>query len=204
MRRFVIVSRTASASGEFSLLDIPGTSGRIDVVLRCVRAALLISHGVRQDTVVYAILQGGERAPRSVRIDGATARFLRPDERSLATLLQKSLAVPTSGDQAAVFTEVRPGVAVAEDGFGAVLADLGAMTPYLLDEAGAPLQASPLDLGAGVFFVGDHTGFEEASRALLAELGAIPVAVGPVSLHAEDAVAIVSNELDRRTHPRTD
>jgi tRNA (pseudouridine54-N1)-methyltransferase len=119
VRRFVIIGRRATASPAFSLVDLAGTSGRLDVLLRCVRAALLTSHGLRRDTVVYLVLLGGPDAPRTLRVDGARARFLRPDERSLATLVQKSLAA-APGDPA--FVEVRPGVAVAQGGLEAVLA----------------------------------------------------------------------------------
>ena len=82
MRRFVVIGQTATASGDFSLEDLPSTSGRLDVLLRCVRAALLVSHGLRRDTVVYLVLLGGPLAPRTVRVDGAIATYVRPDERS--------------------------------------------------------------------------------------------------------------------------
>jgi len=90
-RRFVIVGQKATASPEFSLLDLPGTSGRLDVLLRCLRSALLVSHGLRRDTIVYLVLQGGPEAPRVLRIDGSAIRFVRPDERALALLVQKAL-----------------------------------------------------------------------------------------------------------------
>jgi tRNA pseudouridine-54 N-methylase len=48
---------------------------------------------------------------------------------------------------------------------------------------------------------GDHAGFDPASRALLAALGAVAVGLGPVSVHADDAVTLVVNELDRRMTP---
>jgi tRNA (pseudouridine54-N1)-methyltransferase len=48
------------------------------------------------------------------------------------------------------------------------------------------------------FFAGDHLGFDAATRARLDGLGARPVSVGPVRVHTEDALTIVSNELDRR------
>ena len=91
-RRFVIVGQKATASPEFSLTDIPGTSGRLDVLLRCLRAALLVSHGLRRDTVVYLVLLGGPLAPRVLRVDGRHVRFIRPDERMLAITVQKALA----------------------------------------------------------------------------------------------------------------
>src|SRR5260370_886010 len=64
VRRFVVIGQQASASNDFSLDDLPGSSGRLDVLLRCVRAALLVSHGLRRDVVVYLVLLGGRHAPR--------------------------------------------------------------------------------------------------------------------------------------------
>jgi tRNA pseudouridine-54 N-methylase len=46
------------------------------------------------------------------------------------------------------------------------------------------------------FFLGDHLGFDEATRARLA--GEETVGVGPVSLQADDVITLVANELDRR------
>ncbi len=194
MRRFVIIGRTAIASGRFLPKDLPGTSGRLDVLLRCIRAALLVSHGVRRDTRVYLVLLGGPEAPRTVRIDGATAKFLRPDERSLATLIGKSLAAPDAG--AAGFREVRPGVSVARGGMECVIEDIGGSSRYVLEEGAADLREVEIATEDCTFFVGDHLGFDSATLEGLA--GASRVGVGPVSLHAEDAVVTVINELDRR------
>lgn len=194
MSAFVVVGRTASADPEFSLADLPSTSGRLDVLLRCVRAALLRSDGIRADVVVYLVLLGGPRAPRTLRIEGGRARFVRPDERSLATLVQKTLAA-APGE--ARFVEVRPGVSIVEGGLDAVLDDLGERARYVL-ELGAPDLRHAAPEGDAAFFVGDHLGLDAATRARLEALGARPVGLGPVSLHADDAVAIVTNELDRR------
>jgi tRNA (pseudouridine54-N1)-methyltransferase len=195
MRTFVIIGQQASASADFSLVDLAGSSGRLDVLLRCLRSALLVSHGLRRDTVVYLVLLGGASAPRSVRVEGASAQFVRPDERSLALLVQKALAAPVAG---ASFTTVRPGVAVANDGLAAVLADLGERSFYLLEERAADLRDIALDLADPVFFLGDHHGLSAASAGCLATFDATPICVGPVSVHADDAVTLVVNELDRR------
>jgi tRNA (pseudouridine54-N1)-methyltransferase len=195
VRRIVIVGQKALASPEYSLDDLAGTSGRLDVLLRALRAALLVSHGLRQDTMAYLVLLGGPRAPRTVRFDGAAARFLRPEERSLATLLKKVLAATSEG---AGFAPVRPGIAIAEGGVGTVIADLGGAAPYVLEEGAPDVRDIPLDARDGAFFVGDHLGFDGAVRAQLAAIHATPIGLGPVSVHAEDAVAILANELDRR------
>jgi tRNA (pseudouridine54-N1)-methyltransferase len=198
MRRFVVIGQKATASGDFLLDDIPGTSGRLDLLLRCVRAALLCSHGVRGDVVIYLVLCGGSRAPRTLRVDGATARFIRPDERSLAMLAKKVLASHVDAS-ASVFVDVRPGVAIARGGIECVLADLGTRVSFVLEEGAPDVREAPgVDLPDAVFFLGDHLGLSDAVRVRLEADGARPIAVGPTSLHAEDAVAIVLNEIDRR------
>jgi len=197
----VVIGREASASEEFLLDDVPGTSGRLDVGLRCVRAAMLLSHGLRRDVVVDLVLGGGPRAPRALRIRGADVKFLRPDERNLAVLAKKVLASHADDDRPG-YVEVKPGIAVARGGLGVVLGDLGGATPYVLEEQGTDVrEVSDLAAGDTVFFLGDPGGFDPASRASLEAIGARSIRVGPVSLHAEDVVVLVNNELDRRRLP---
>jgi tRNA (pseudouridine54-N1)-methyltransferase len=193
----VVVGRKASASPDFSLVDLAGSSGRLDILLRCLRAGLLVSHGLRRDAVVYLVLLGGPLAPRVLRVRGAEARFLRPDERALATLAQKALAEAPTDSSPGAFVEVRPGVAVARGGVEAAIADARG-TPYLLEEGAPDLREAAIAAGDVVVFVGDHRGFDDETRATIAATGARALGVGPISVHADDAIAIVSNELDRR------
>jgi tRNA (pseudouridine54-N1)-methyltransferase len=192
-RRFVVFGEGAKSSPDFSLVDLPGTSGRLDVLVRCIRAALLVSHGVRRDTTLYLVLGSGDAA-RALRFDGASARFLRPDERSLATLVQKVLATPRGPG----FTPTRLGVFVG-DGLGAVLEEVERATGprWILDEHGPDVRAAGVILEDATFFVGDPQGFAPATRARLEALGAAPLSVGPVSLHAEDAIVLAHAECDR-------
>lgn len=196
MRRFVLIGQTASASGQFLLQDLPSSSGRLDALLRALRAALLVSHDVRKDVSVYLVLRGGPSAPRVVRVDGARAKFLRPDERSLATLIQKTLdATPASLPS---FTEVRPGIDVRDGDLPELLTEVGEAPRYVLEEGSLDVRAHAFATDDAWFFLGDHQGFDAASRALLAGRGAVPLSVGPLSLHGEDVVTLVNNELDRR------
>jgi tRNA pseudouridine-54 N-methylase len=69
-------------------------------------------------------------------------------------------------------------------------------------EEGAPdIRSAPVDLNHAALFFGDHRGFDASVRARLAVLSAMPLGLGPVSVHAEDAVTLVVNELDRRVAP---
>jgi tRNA (pseudouridine54-N1)-methyltransferase len=195
-RRIVVIGQQARGSGDFLLNDLAGTSGRLDVLVRCVRAALLVSHGLRRDTVVYLVLLGDPRTPKTLRFDGASARFIRPEERSLAVLAQKMLS---AGREGPGFVQVRPGIAISHEGLSAVLAELGHATPYVLEEGAPDIRGADVDLGDAAFFFGDHRGFQAAVREELAAIRAVPLGLGPVSVHAEDAVTLVVNELDRRT-----
>lgn len=196
MRRFVIIGQRASASGDFRRDDIPSTSGRLDVLLRALRASLLVSHGLRTDTIGYLVLLGGPRAPRTLRFDGRAAKYLRPDERSLAITVQKALVAerPTS----LAFQEHRPGIAIADGGLDVVIADAGDGPAYLLDERGADVRSAALDPASALVFVGDHLGFTDEDRARIDARGATPLSIGPVSVQADDAIAVFANELDRR------
>jgi tRNA (pseudouridine54-N1)-methyltransferase len=194
MRRFVIVGQKARASPDFLLVDIPSTSGRLDVLLHALRAGLLFSHGVRTDTVVYLVLAGPPDAPRTVRIEGGASRYLRPDERSLATTLKKLLAWPCQG---AGFEPVRAGMAVALGGIETVLAELGDEAVYVLEQAAPDVRAAAIGSDA-TFVLGDHVGLPEPVRARLVAAGASALSVGPRALHSADVIALVHNELDRR------
>jgi tRNA (pseudouridine54-N1)-methyltransferase len=195
MRRFIVVGQKAKASADFLLVDIPSTSGRVDVLLRSLRSALLVSHGVRKDTVVYLVLLGEPDGARTVRIDGAAARYLRPDERSLATTLKKALATPTDG---AGFVAVRPGISVANGGIESLLPELQDCTLYVLEHPAADIRQLEHFGDDAAFVLGDHLGLSPTTRAELLDRGAVPISVGPKLLHTEDVVALVANEIDRR------
>jgi tRNA (pseudouridine54-N1)-methyltransferase len=195
VRSFVIIGQTATASPNFRLDDLPGSSGRLDVLLRCIRAALLVSHGLRADVRVYLVLRGGSEAPRVLRIDGNSAKFIRPDERSLALVVQKTLAAAPH-DLGGAFVELRPGIALARGALDLVLSDLHGAALYVLEEGAADLRGISL-AGDAAYFIGDHLGFSARDLELLHERGATALSIGPVSLHSDDVVAVLSNELER-------
>jgi tRNA (pseudouridine54-N1)-methyltransferase len=196
VRRFVLVGQTASASGQFSLEDLPSSSGRLDVLLRCLRAALLVSHGLRRDVQVWLVLRGGPEAPRILRVNGENAKFLRPDERSLATLIKKTLSAALGVGTS--FRELRPGLEVRAGDLADVLSEATDAPCYWLDEAGADVREHAFVTDDAWFFIGDHLGFDVAAMALLERHGALRISVGPVSLHSDDVVTLLGNELDRR------
>jgi len=68
---------------------------------------------------------------------------------------------------------------------------------FLMDEGGEDLRGSRL--GSDVTFVlSDHKDFTAEERALLAAVTTAKLSVGPRALQADQVIAVVHNELDRR------
>jgi tRNA (pseudouridine54-N1)-methyltransferase len=187
MIRFAALGHLAPSSGDFSLNDLPGGAGRMDVLCRCVTASLFLSHGMRRDVEVFLILLGQPDPPATVFFSGKMVRSLNPDERSAASLIKKALSLPR-GD---VFRESTPGVFVRRGG----LEDLLAEHPFaLLDESGSDVRKT--DVLPGNYLVSDHLNLTSGELELARELPRI--SVGPLSLHADHAITALLNESDRR------
>jgi len=194
-RTFIIVGHKATTSPNFSLEDIPGTSGRLDILCRAVTAAFVLSHGIRKDVCVYLVLLGGE-IPKTIQLRGETLRHLNPDERTTAALLKKALAVPAA-PQWALSTS---GIFVRSGGLVELLADLKDARMIYLREDGADIRT--LDAGGHccetAFILGDHTGMTPDEESLIEQAGAKVVSLGPTSLHADHCVVLINWLLDTK------
>lgn len=82
------------ARGKLPLNDLAGAAGRFDVLVRATTAALLTSHGLRENVEVVLHLGGGPGPSRRLRLNGSTLRGLHADERSAAGTLGKALLNP--------------------------------------------------------------------------------------------------------------
>jgi len=70
VRRFLIVGHRASTDPGFSLDDLAGTAGRMDILLNAANAALLLAHDIRRDVEVGLLMLGPPNPPRFVRLVG--------------------------------------------------------------------------------------------------------------------------------------
>ncbi|MHB8603642.1 MAG: tRNA (pseudouridine(54)-N(1))-methyltransferase TrmY [Thermoplasmatota archaeon] len=195
-RRFVLLGRRATTSPRFLLDDLAGAAGRLDALLRGVRAGLLLSHAVRRDAEVTLLLGGPPSPPRAVRFRGDAVQRLNPDERSTAALVQRALATPVTGP---VWQESTPGVAVAALALDEIVATAprGARL-FVAHEAGEDARAvSWRDVPDALVVIGDTEGFTTEDETALAKAGARSISVGPRALMAEDVVTLLHNEWDR-------
>lgn len=194
-RSVVVVGTQARASADFRLDDLASSSGRLDALLRCVRAGLMVSHGLRADVDVYLVLLGGPRAPRTLRFRGGAARFLRPDERSLALTAQKRLAEADAAPRP-VFEALKPGIDVVDRGVDAVLDALAGADHVLLAQGAPPLEAAARAAHVALW-LGDHRGLPAEVITALDTHGARRRSVSPLELHAEDAITLAHGVFDR-------
>lgn len=197
MRQFLVVGHDAPTDADFSLDDIAGGAGRLDVLCRCVTSAFFLSHDLREDVRVHLVL-GDEY---TVSFDGAALRRLNPDERSTAALIRGALEEKREaiGHQP---VETSPGVSLYRMGFAATFDRVARdATVVQLHEAGDPLvdvepPADPL------FVLSDHHDLADSEEALLAEKADRRVRVGPKRLHADHTITVAHNYLDTDGYER--
>ena len=187
MYRFAILGHKAVTTPDFSLNDMPGAAGRMDVMCRCVNTSFFLSHDLRRNTECYLILTGGAEAPKTLRFSGETIRSLNPDERSAGALIKKGLTKPAEPD----FAKAADGIYIRAGGLKELLAEFSFA---LLDENGTDIrEAAQLPEN---FLLSDHMNFTPEEEELIKDLP--KYSVGPRILHADHTITVLLNELDRR------
>jgi tRNA (pseudouridine54-N1)-methyltransferase len=147
------------ASGKLPLNDLAGGAGRMDVLIRALMSALLTSHGLRDDTEVILLLDGGSGPCRRIRFVGSELRGFHAEERAVAGKIAAVIRnpMPPRGH----WQEITPGI---YDGNGDLqmtleeidwpLVRLEAVAPRLWDEVAIPSQSTPF-AGDIAFILGD-------------------------------------------------
>lgn len=189
-RAFVLVGHEAPTTPDFALEGLPGT-GRLDLLARSLIAGLLTSHDIRAGASVTLVL-GDEVA---VRFDGNELQGLHPDERSAAALIRTALEAARDA-VGPLENEVRPGTFVSKRGVEQVVRDLaneGTVVQLHEDGLAAGDTEPPAD---PVFVLSDHRDFSTEEQTLLVEVADEQVSLGPVPIHADQAVAVANNWVD--------
>ncbi|WP_251341537.1 tRNA (pseudouridine(54)-N(1))-methyltransferase TrmY [Haloplanus halophilus] len=190
MRQFVVIGHDAPTTPDFSLDDLAGAAGRLDVLCRCVTSAFFLSHAIREDVRVHLVLDDSF----TLTFEGSDLRRLNPDERSTAALIRGALErrEDAIGHQP---VESSPGVSIRRRGFEPTLDAVADGTLVHLHEAGTPAvdHAPPAD---PVFVLSDHHDFTDREADLLAERADARVRLGPRALHADHAITVAHNYLD--------
>src|SRR5438309_1036045 len=116
MREFILRALKAKTSPDFSLNDLPGTGGRMDLVCRCISNALFIAGDMRRDTVIHVVLEGPSFPPKIISFYGDHLRNVAPDERNIASHILKALSAGLNL-MLREEIEISPGIKVAKKSF---------------------------------------------------------------------------------------
>jgi len=189
-RHFYVKSHGVTQPEKINLKDVPGSSGRLDVVARCINAALWLSGDIRRNVVFHTVLHGGEQ-PVYIRIEGERLRKVSPDERSISLFLKKALERMDSME------ETSPGIFAYRRSFKEVVEENEDKKFYLLDEKGEPIDEVKFE-GTPFFFLGDNRDLTDEEKKFLVERGARTISLGSISYLSSHCIAVVNWWLDRK------
>ncbi|OGS57119.1 MAG: tRNA (pseudouridine(54)-N(1))-methyltransferase TrmY [Euryarchaeota archaeon RBG_19FT_COMBO_56_21] len=193
MRRFIVIGHRAITSADFKLDDLCGSTGRLDILLRCVNSAFFLSHGIRRDVEISLMLLGEPNPPKTIRINGSEVKYLNPDERSTAALIRNALLQKGEGER-----KCSPGIFVSERSYEEVLSNISKESKvYYLKEDGDDIRKVPLAQDV-TFVLGDDQDLTAVEEEILMRYEPKKLSLGPMSYHADHCVTVVNNELDRR------
>ena len=191
MRQFVVIGHDAPTTPDFSLDDLAGAAGRLDVLCRCVTSAFFLSHAIREDVCVHLVLAD----EYTVTFEGNELRRLNPDERSTAALVRNALE---EREEAIghVPVESSPGVSLTRRGFAATLDDVarGGIVVQLHEDGDPVADVDPPT--DPVFVLSDHHEFSDAETDHIERHAAERLSLGPEPLHADHAITVAHNYLD--------
>jgi tRNA (pseudouridine54-N1)-methyltransferase len=197
MRQFVVSGHDVPTTPDFSLDDLAGGAGRLDVLCRCVNAAFFLSHAIREPVRIHLVLADAF----TITFDGGDLRRLNPDERSTAALIRTALEhrEDAIGHMPADST---PGVSIRRLGFEPTLERVAERATIVeLHEDGDPVvDVEPPAHPA--FVLSDHHDFTAREAELLAERADRRVRLGPELLHADHAITVAHNWLDTQGFTR--
>ncbi len=193
MRRFVVLGHRAITSADFKLDDLCGSTGRLDILLRCVNSAFFLSHSIRRDVEITLMLLGEPNPPKTIRIDGSEVKYLNPDERSTAALIRNALMQKGEGER-----RCSPGIYVSERSYEEVLSNISKESQmYYLKEDGVDIRSCDF-VQDNTFVLGDDQDLTPEEEEILMNYEPKKISLGPVSYHADHCLTLVNNELDRR------
>tara|TARA_B100000482_G_scaffold58133_2_gene40128 strand:+ start:1532 stop:2068 length:537 start_codon:yes stop_codon:yes gene_type:complete len=177
-----------------NLNDLAGGSGRTDVLVRAVNAALFVSHGIRRDTDITLHLCGGPGPDRRIWFNGETLSGVRPDERSIAGQIKAILKrpVPPIG----VLDEVTQGIFDMGGGLVETLTEWHqeGISTHVLDAGGQALETLEGNENLG-FILSDHLPFSETDNQQIADFSKI--SLGEKWLQGHACITIIQHTLDR-------
>lgn len=198
MREFIYYSRTAPTSGGHVKQDLM-KSGRLDIAIHSVIAALFLSHKMRDDVKLHLVFAGAPDPTKHLElqpvVEGKTGvDKIYLNKSNVENIIKRMLYKHKPGEK----NEVFPGYWIEKKGFLEVVKELYAKDRniYILDDKGQDLREANIEKNP-IFILGDHIGLPSKEFKRLKQM-CTPVSIGKKTYFASHTIAVVNNEIDRR------
>ena len=193
MPAFVVIGQKVCTDGRFSLNDLTGSTGRLDILLRCINSSFMLSNDIRRDIDLYLVLKGEPDPPKTLLLRGSELKYLNPDERATAALVKNALMVKNIDKE---WKKSTPGIYVARRDFEGVMNELQGKRIVYLKEEGASLSDAKLSLD-DCFVLGGKNDISPAEEEIISKWpDTLKISLGPKSLHADHCITVTLNQLD--------
>jgi tRNA (pseudouridine54-N1)-methyltransferase len=185
---------------DFLIRDVPGTSGRLDVVCRVLAATFRTAPKWNPFVEFLAVLGGPPEPPLLLRVSDVSDEGIPEGELALAVILKGLLNLhrTVGKERLAAWRQF----SLSRQGFEETLrlaAKDKAQVCYLV-ERGTPLESLEFNLAKPLVFVlGDDRGLPLEHEALLSRYPVKEVAMGKQSLLGSQVVSLLLLELARRS-----
>jgi tRNA (pseudouridine54-N1)-methyltransferase len=193
MRTFVLFARQARTDANFNMEDLPSSGGRMDLVARCITASLWLSHAIRPDAKIYAVLNGPPDPPVTIIFDGSAVRKVSPDERSIALWIKKALSEEFGKD----WHMFRPGILVARKSLQEIVRELKDRPIYVLHEKGKNIKEIDVKDNS-VWLLGDHLGIPDKDEKFVLRYAEEKVSIGKQVHLASSCISIINWVCDNK------
>ena len=192
MRVFVVPGHRTITSGDFSLNDLCGATGRLDILLRCINSAFFLSNGIRDEVILYLVLLGYPEPPKTLKFLGNELKYLNPDERSTGALVRTALLKKIDNN----WIKSTPGIYISQKKFEDIIKECVSNTNELIYLKETGVNIKDMQLQNPVVVLGDQYDLTLDEEKVLTELGAKTVSLGPRSLHSDHCITLVNNQMD--------
>ncbi|MEM4248534.1 MAG: tRNA (pseudouridine(54)-N(1))-methyltransferase TrmY [Candidatus Nanoarchaeia archaeon] len=187
MTRTFILYSYGTTDVNFDINRMP-EFGKLDLVCRCVIAALWLSKTVRKDAQFYVVLNTGPRPPVTIRFDGSKLAGIEPTEKSIGTAIKNALRVVKDKN----WTSVQSGVAVSRKSFQEIIKDSSNI--YVLNPNGQHILKA--ELKNPTFVLGDYVGLPKKEESFALRKGK-KISLGNQIYLASAVINVVNWVLDK-------
>lgn len=183
LRSFILKASEGRTAPDFSIKSLAGSGGRMDLVCRCIIAALLSPEpdGIDRGCRITVVLEGPPDPPLSVEFDGAGMDRAPEGEVEAAEMLVAAMA-----------GRAPRGVSATREDFGQAVRrhSREGFSLYYLHEDGEDFSKSEFG-GKAAFVLGDQKGIDPKGERCLDSMGAKRVSLGPHPYLASHCITIV-------------